>query len=82
MTKPSTQLLLMQARREIARLQRDIYHHKGFTMQQCLDMAMLALNAEFGFGPAYNKRFEQRFREIFVEFADLCVEDGADDEDL
>ena len=45
-------------------------------------MAMLALNVEFNFGPAYNKRFEKRFREVFVDFADLCVEDGADDADL
>ncbi len=82
MAKPNTYLQLVQARKLIAQLQQDIYHYKGFTMQQCLDMAMLALNAEFNFGPTYNRRFEKRFREIFVDFADLCVEDGADDEEL
>lgn len=82
MAKPSTQLLLMKARKQIEQLKYELYCSKGFTMQQCTDMAMLALNAEFNFGPAYNKRFEKRFREIFVEWADLCVEDGADDEQL
>ena len=82
MAKPNTYLQLMQARKQIAQLQQDIYHYKGFTMQQCLDMAMIALNQEFNFGPTYNKRFEKKFREVFVEFADLCVEDGADDADL
>lgn len=82
MAKPNTYLQLVKARKQIAQLQQDIYHYKGFTMQQCLDMAMIALNQEFSFGPVYNKRFEKRFREVFVEFADLCVDDGADDADL
>lgn len=82
MSKPNTYIQLRQAQQKIRQLEFDLYHFKGFTMQQCMDMAMLALNEEFGFGPIYNKRFEKKFREIFVEYADLCVEDGADDQDL
>lgn len=82
MGKPNTYLLLRQAKEEILMLQENLMLAKGFTIQQCLDMAMIALNQEFHFGPVYNARFEKRFREVFVEYASLCVEDGGDDEDI
>lgn len=82
MAKPSAQVLLMQARREIAQLQIDLQHMKGFTIQQCQDMAQLALHREFGFGPVYQERFEKAFRQAFFEYADLCVTDGQDDQDI
>ena len=55
---------------------------KGFTIQQCQDMAQVALHQEFGFGPAYQQRFEKAFRQAFFEYADLCVTDGMDDAEL
>lgn len=79
---PSAQVLYMKAQQEIKQLKFDLYCSKGFTIQQCIDMAMLSLNEEFGFGPAYNKRFEKRFRKVFVEYAELCIEDGKADKDL
>ena len=82
MGKPSAQVLLMQARKEIQQLECDLAYSKGFTIQQSMDVAMIALNLEFNFGPERNERFERRFREIFVEVAGLCVEDGADDPHL
>lgn len=72
----------MQARKEIQKLECDLAYSKGFTIQQSMDVAMIALNLEFSFGPKYNDRFERRFREVFVEVAGLCVEDGADDPHL
>lgn len=78
----SAQVQLMHAQRRIKQLEQDIWYAKGFTIQQCIDMAQITLNREFGFGPVYNKRFEQRFREVFVEYASLCVEDGDADEEL
>ena len=82
MAKPNTYLLLKKAEQEIRMLQENIYLSKGMTIQQCIDMAKIALNQEFNFGPVYNQRFERRFREVFVEFAELCVEDGAADEEI
>lgn len=82
MGKPSAQVLLMQARKEIQQLQTDLKYSKGFTIQQCMDVAMIALNLEFQFGPVYNRRFERRFRDVFVELSSLCVDDGETDEEL
>ena len=82
MGKPNTYLQLRAAQQEIAQLKTDLYYSKGFTIQQCMDFAMIALHEEFGFGPVYNQRFERRFRQVFTEFSTLCVEDGADDEEL
>lgn len=82
MGKPSAQVLLMQAQKKIRQLEYDNYCIKGFTMQQCMDIAHIALHREFGFGPVYQQRFEQAFRQAFVDYASLCVEDGADDDEI
>ena len=55
---------------------------KGFTLQQAQDMAEIALNLEFNFGPVYNERFEKRFKTVFLEYAAMCVADGADDAEI
>ena len=39
MAAPSTYKLLLQAQQAIKQLQRDLYVSKGFTIQQCMDMA-------------------------------------------
>lgn len=82
MAAPSTYKLLLQAQQAIKQLQRDLWISKGFTLQQAMDMAMIALHEEFGFGPKYQARFEEAFRKTFVEYASMCVEDGADDEKI
>ena len=53
MAAPSTYKLLLQAQQAIKQLQKDLYVSKGFTLQQAMDMAMIALHDEFGFGPKY-----------------------------
>ena len=82
MAKPSAQVLLMQAQKKIRQLEYDNYCLKGFTMQQCMDIAHIALHQEFGFGPVYQRRFERAFRQCFVAYAELCVSDGRDDEEI
>ena len=80
MPKPNTMVLLMQARQEIKRQQAELNLVKGFTVQQCEDIARIALNREFHFGPAYNERFSKVFREMFLAFTDMCIDDSSDDE--
>ena len=80
--KQSTHLQLLTARKEIQQLKINMEIMKGFTIQQCLDMAEIALNQEFNFGPVYNERFEKRFRAVFLDYAAMCVADGKDDEEI
>lgn len=82
MAKPNTYILLRQAQQEIAQLRQDIWVAKGFTMQQCLDIAQIALHEEFGFGPTYQKRFAKAFKNAFVDRAELCKLDGKDDQEI
>ena len=82
MAKPNTYLQLRAAQQQIQQLQRDIWMAKGFTIQQCLDIAQIALHEEFGFGPTYQTRFADAYRRVFVEYTDLCVEDSKDDADI
>ena len=82
MGKPNAQVQLIHALARIKQLEMDLDYIKGFTVQQSMDVAMIALNQEFGFGPKYNERFEHRFRDVFVETASLCVKDGSEDPEL
>lgn len=82
MAAPSTYVQLLNAQKAIRQLQLDLYVSKGFTIQQCMDMAMIALHEEFGFGPKYQARFEDAFRRTFVAYSEMCLEDGADDEQI
>lgn len=82
MPKPNTMVLLMNAKQEILRLQMQVEQIKGFTLQQSLDMALIALHNEFQFGPKYCARFETAFRATFMDYAKMCIEDGAADEEI
>ena len=82
MSKPNTYVQLLNAKKEIARLRADVERMKGFTLQQSLDMAQIALNREFGFGPKYNERFRNAFHATFVEYARMCVDDDRDDHEI
>ena len=82
MAKPNTYVQLLNAQKQIQQLLADIDRMKGFTLQQSLDMALITLNRHFGFGSDRCAKFEAAFRETFLEFAHLCVEDGKDDEHI
>lgn len=82
MAKPNTYLQLLNAQKLIQQLHADIEHMKGFTLQQSLDMALITLHRHFGFGPDRCAKFEEMFRETFIDYAQMCVEDGKDDEHI
>ena len=89
MGAPSTYKQLLEAKQtiqkllaEIQQLQMEMNLMKGFTLQQSLDMAQIALNREFHFGPKYNARFKDAMVRTFREFCLLCVNDAKDDLEL
>lgn len=82
MSKPNTYVQLLNAKQEILQLQQRLEIMKGFTVKQCLDMAIIALHNEFRFGPKMSRRFERAFLEAFKEYAQLCVDDGAYDPEI
>ena len=82
MGKPNTYVQLLNAQKLIQQLRADIEHMKGFTLQQSLDMALIALNRHFGFGPDRCAKFEEMFRETFIDYAQMCVDDSKDDEQI
>lgn len=67
--RKNTYLQLQAALKEIQILRSQIEIMKGFTLQQSLDMARIALNREFQFGPKYNARFKKAFLNTFFEYA-------------
>lgn len=82
MAKPNTYIQLRQAQQTIRELLAKVELMKGFTLQQSLDMALITLHREFGFGPDRCQKFSKLFMKTFVEYAQLCVSDGADDEEI
>ena len=73
---------LLQAQKAIQQLQHDNHVIKGFTVQQCLDVALIALHNEFHFGPKMSTRFESAFLDTFMAYAQMCVDDAADDPEI
>ena len=82
MDKPNTYVQLLAERQRIAELESRLEMMKGFTLQQSLDMAQIALHEKLGFGPERNAKFAAAFWETFMEYAALCVGDGADDPEI
>jgi len=67
---------------EMDKMRADSYTIKGFTVQQCLDMACIALHESFGFGAERLEVFVDEFHDVFVDYAETCVEDAKDDEEI
>ena len=82
MPKPNTYVQLLQAQKAIKQLQYDNHVIKGFTVQQCLDVALIALHNEFHFGPKMSTRFESAFLDTFMAYAQMCVDDAVDDPEI
>ena len=56
---------------------------KGFTLQQALDMAQIALHQPpFGFGPERQAKFAELYRKTFIDFATDALADDKDDPEL
>ena len=79
MSKPNTYVQLLNAQKQIAALYQEVERMKGFTLQQSLDMALITLHEEFGFGPDRCAKFEDAFRKTFLGYAQMCVDDSKDD---
>lgn len=73
---------LLAAQQEIIRLQGELRILKGFTIQQCLDLAQITLHTEFGFGPERCKAFQRAFLSVLSEIVQLFLEDDRDDPEL
>lgn len=52
---------------------------RTFTIQQCVDMMMIAANEEYGLGADRLQRLEETFYEVFKEYARMTLEDAKDD---
>lgn len=70
----------------VLRQQAAIYQAKRasriFALQQGKDIALIAANEAFGFGPERLKRFSDAFDRIFTEYADMVLDDAKDDPDI
>lgn len=65
-----------------AKHQRELNFFRTFTIQQCMDMAMIALNDKFGFGAERLDQFETAFYDVFREYATNTIEDAKTDKDI
>lgn len=72
--KPNPMLAKIEARHEA-----DMAWMKMFTVQQCVDMMMIAANEEYGLGPERLNRLEKTFYSVFKEYAEMTIEDAKDD---
>lgn len=59
----------------------DMNLQRNFTIQQCKDMALIALS-EFGFGAERLKRYSDTYDAVFTAYAEMAVEDGKGDKDI
>lgn len=72
--KPNHMLAKIEARHEA-----DMAWMKMFTVQQCVDMMMIAANEEYGLGPERLNRLEETFYSVFNDYAEMTIEDAKDD---
>lgn len=55
---------------------------RRFAVQQSKDIALIAAHEAFGLGPERLKRFSDVFDRIFLEYADMVLEDAKSDRDV
>ena len=71
--KKSGYLAKLQARQE-----RELQEARVYALQMGLDVGILALANEFGFGAERLNRFRNRYQEIWDEYQDIINGDSAD----
>jgi hypothetical protein len=81
MPKKNTWLARQQAAAEVRAAARAEIQRR-FALQQAQDMAVIALNQAFGFGPERTKKFVEAFNGVFEMYADMAIEDAKDDADI
>lgn len=77
MGKPNAFLARMEASYQ-QKLDRD----RELTVQQCQDMAMIALNRAFGFGPERLRQFAAAYGQVWEDYAEITVTDSKDDKSI
>lgn len=65
-----------------AKQEQELRFSRLFTMQQCEDMMLIALNEAFGFGADRLKKFGETYHEVFVEYARKTEEDAKNDKQI
>jgi len=65
-----------------AKHQRELNFFRTFTVQQCVDMMMIAANEEYGLGPERLSRLEETFYSVFKEYAEMTIEDAKADKGI
>ena len=75
--KVNPMLAKIQARHEV-----ELRWQREFTIQQCCDMMLIALNDEFGFGADRLHKMEEVYYAVFAEYARMAIADGKDDPDI
>ena len=75
MAKPSA-----YAKKVAADTQEAVRRARWFTMQQCLDMVIIALADELGFGEERIRRFVERDHSVWTEYAMMVMTDSKDDD--
>lgn len=73
MAKQSAYLKRLQAQKEAEQRKSNVH-----ALQMGLDVAVLALAREFGFGPERLNRFRNRYQEVWDEYTDLISGDTDD----
>lgn len=77
MTKTNAFLARIEAQQRL-----NVELQRRFTIQHSEDMAVIALNKAFGFGPKRLTQFINAYREVFLEWAVGALEDGKTDRDI
>lgn len=77
MTKKNAYLAKLDKRHE-----QDMAWMRVFTVQQCVDMMLIAANEEYGLGSERLQRLEETFYAVFNEYAKMTVEDAKDDKSI
>ncbi len=75
--KPNPMLAKLEARHEAEKA-----FLRTFTVQQCVDMMMIAANEEHGLGPERLNRLEKTFYAVFREYARMTLDDAKDDRSI
>lgn len=73
MAKGSGMLARIEAKHEI-----ELRVTRHYVRQETAELAQMALNAAFGFGPKRNQRFLEALNRELDELADCCQEDTKD----
>ena len=65
-----------------AHYERRLAFSRSFTVQQCVDMMMIAAHDVFGFGPDRLNKLEKAFYDVFREYAKMTIDDAKDDKEI